>query len=95
MLKILVCTIHYVGFFQIGSHTHYMSQWANKLLLNPCIKTSKNGTCGHCDCMVGLGEVVSHIEALFVEAVRCTYTCTELPCPWNVPPSIDGLQCGY
>ena len=27
-----------------------------------------------------------------VEAMRRTYTCTELPCPWNIPPSVDSIQ---
>ena len=73
------------------------SQRANEPLLNPWIKTDNDGMvlCGHCDCMAGLGEVCSHVGALlfYVEAMRRTYTCTELPCPWNIPPSVDSIQC--
>ena len=72
------------------------SQQANEPLLSPWINTDKDGMvlCCHCDCMAGLGEVCSHVGALlfYVEAMRHTYTCTDLPCPWNIPPSIDSIK---
>ena len=72
------------------------SQRANEPLLSPWIKTDKDGAvlCGHCDCMAGLGEVCSHVGALlfYVEAMRCSQSCTETSCSWNVPPSIQNIQ---
>jgi len=43
--------------------------------------------------MAGLGEVCSHVGAIlfYTEATHHVKTCTELPCGWNMPTSIDSI----
>jgi len=43
--------------------------------------------------MAGLGEVCSHIAAVlfYVDAVYYTKTCTEVPCQWVIPSSVDSI----
>ena len=64
------------------------SQRINEALTNTWIKTTDDGevNCAHCDCMAGLGEVCSHVEAVlfYVEAVRRSKSCTDVPCSWSM-----------
>ena len=59
------------------------------------IKTAVDGTvkCGHCNCKAGLGEVCSHISAIlfYVEAQRRVKSCTDQPCQWIMPSSVDAI----
>ena len=49
--------------------------------------------CAHCDYMAGLGKVCSHVGAIlfYVEAVRRAKSCTDVPCPWNMPSQVDTI----
>jgi len=49
--------------------------------------------CAHCDCMAGLGEVCSHVGAIlfYIEATHRIKSCTEVPCAWNMPSSVDSI----
>ncbi len=47
-------------------------------------------SCGHCNCMAGLGEVCTHIGAVlfYLEAstkMRSEHTCTQSKCQWVIP----------
>ena len=69
------------------------SQRVNETLTNTWIKTTDDGevNCTHCDCMAGLDEVCSHVGAIlfYVEAVRRSKSCTDVPCSWSMPSSGD------
>ena len=71
------------------------SQKANKPLLNVWAKTNIDGVamCAHCDCVAGLGEVCSHMGAVlfYIEATHRIKSCTEVPCAWNMPHSVDSI----
>ena len=71
------------------------SQRGNEPLLKVWIKTDEDGIveCGHCQCMAGLHEVCSHVGAIlfYIEAVRCSKTCTDVSCQWAVPSSINSI----
>lgn len=71
------------------------SQRVNEPLSNTWIKTTKDGevNCAHCDCMAGLGEVCSHVGAVlfYIEATRRAKSCTDLPCPWNMPSHVGAI----
>ena len=43
--------------------------------------------------MAKLGKVCSHVEAIlfYVKAMRHTKSCTDIPCPWNIPSHIDTI----
>ena len=68
------------------------SQRINEAPSNAWIKTSEDGVvnCAHCDCMAG---VCSHVGAIlfYVESARRNKSCTDEPCMWNVPSSIDKI----
>ena len=43
--------------------------------------------------MAGLGEVCSHVGAIlfYIDATYRLKTCTEVPCAWNIPASVDSI----
>ena len=71
------------------------SQRINEAPSNTWIKSTKDGevNCAHCDCMAGLDEVCSHVGAIlfYVEAVRHNKSCTDVPCSWSMPSSVDKI----
>ena len=71
------------------------SQRINEALTNTWIKTTDDGEvdCTHCDCMAGLDEVCLHVGAIlfYVEAVRRNKSCTDVPCSWSMPSSVDKI----
>ena len=71
------------------------SQRINEAPSNTWIKSTKDGevNCAHCDCMAGLDEVCSHVGAIlfYVEAVRHNKSCTDVPCSWSIPSSVDKI----
>ena len=71
------------------------SQKANEPLLNVWMKTNMDGVvmCAHCDCVAGLGEVCSHVGAVlfYTEATHRIKSCTEVPCAWSMPHSVDSI----
>jgi len=43
--------------------------------------------------MAGLSEICSHVGAVlfYVEAMKHTKSCTDVPCPWNMPSHVDTI----
>lgn len=71
------------------------SQKANEPPLKVWVRTDHDGIvkCAHCQCMAGLGEVCSHVAAVlfYVDAAYRNKTCTEIPCQWVIPSSVDNI----
>ena len=57
----------------------------NEPLLNVWVKAAQAGVveCAHCTCMVGLGEVFSHV-ATYNEALHWIKSYTETPYKWRM-----------